>query len=248
MAVVLNKFEDMNYADIAEVMGLTTKAVKSLLSRARARSARPWALHVHGRRPAAGRRRRRRVSLWPTANTPPRPAGRPGGRLVSYLDGELEPAEAERRRHAHQPRPRAAAEAESLRKTWALLDHLPRPEPSADFTNKTVSRVFPAAATAARSGSRPSRPVVTPPRAGWSAGKWALAAAIILAAGGAGYVARFAVGPKAKPPGEDEAGSEARVRADERILKNLKAYRRAGDIEFLRALDDPHLFGDEAMP
>lgn len=35
MAVVLNKFEDMNYADIAEVMGLTTQAVKSLLSRAR---------------------------------------------------------------------------------------------------------------------------------------------------------------------------------------------------------------------
>ncbi len=37
MAVVLNKFEDMNYAEIAEVMGLTTKAVKSLLSRARSR-------------------------------------------------------------------------------------------------------------------------------------------------------------------------------------------------------------------
>ena len=34
-AVVLNKFEDMNYAEIAEVMGLTTKAVKSLLNRAR---------------------------------------------------------------------------------------------------------------------------------------------------------------------------------------------------------------------
>jgi RNA polymerase sigma-70 factor, ECF subfamily len=35
MAVVLNKFEEMNYAEIAEVMGLSTKAVKSLLSRAR---------------------------------------------------------------------------------------------------------------------------------------------------------------------------------------------------------------------
>ena len=35
IAVVLNKFEDMNYAEIAAVMGLTTKAVKSLLSRAR---------------------------------------------------------------------------------------------------------------------------------------------------------------------------------------------------------------------
>lgn len=35
VAVVLNKFEDMNYNEIAQVMGLTTKAVKSLLSRAR---------------------------------------------------------------------------------------------------------------------------------------------------------------------------------------------------------------------
>lgn len=37
VAIVLNKFEDMNYTDIAEVMGLTSKAVKSLLSRARAK-------------------------------------------------------------------------------------------------------------------------------------------------------------------------------------------------------------------
>jgi len=35
LAVVLNKFEDMSYTEIAEVMGLTTKAVKSLLCRAR---------------------------------------------------------------------------------------------------------------------------------------------------------------------------------------------------------------------
>jgi RNA polymerase sigma-70 factor (ECF subfamily) len=35
LAVVLNKFEDMNHAEIAGVMGLTTTAVKSLLSRAR---------------------------------------------------------------------------------------------------------------------------------------------------------------------------------------------------------------------
>src|SRR5271165_6655455 len=35
LAVILNKFEDMNYAEIADVMGLTTKGVKSLLSRAR---------------------------------------------------------------------------------------------------------------------------------------------------------------------------------------------------------------------
>ena len=35
VAVVLNKFEDMGYAEIGDVMGLSSKAVKSLLSRAR---------------------------------------------------------------------------------------------------------------------------------------------------------------------------------------------------------------------
>jgi len=35
MAVMLNKFEGMNYADIAQVMKLTPQAVKSLLCRAR---------------------------------------------------------------------------------------------------------------------------------------------------------------------------------------------------------------------
>jgi RNA polymerase sigma-70 factor, ECF subfamily len=34
-AVILNKFEEMSYAEIAEVMGLSTKAIKSLLNRAR---------------------------------------------------------------------------------------------------------------------------------------------------------------------------------------------------------------------
>ena len=37
VAIALNKFEDMNYAEIADVMGLSTKAVKSLLSRARSK-------------------------------------------------------------------------------------------------------------------------------------------------------------------------------------------------------------------
>ena len=33
----MNKFEEMSYEEIAEVMGLSAKAVKSLLSRARAK-------------------------------------------------------------------------------------------------------------------------------------------------------------------------------------------------------------------
>jgi RNA polymerase sigma-70 factor (ECF subfamily) len=55
VAVVLNKFEDMNYAEIAEVMGLTTKGVKSLLSRARMnlRAALSQYVHMDGEAPAA---------------------------------------------------------------------------------------------------------------------------------------------------------------------------------------------------
>jgi RNA polymerase sigma-70 factor (ECF subfamily) len=55
-AVVLNKFEDMNYAEIAEVMGLTTKAVKSLLSRAREnlRAALAGYVYMDGQPPPPG--------------------------------------------------------------------------------------------------------------------------------------------------------------------------------------------------
>ena len=35
MALMLSRFENMSYLEIAEAMGLTSKAVKSLLSRAR---------------------------------------------------------------------------------------------------------------------------------------------------------------------------------------------------------------------
>jgi RNA polymerase sigma-70 factor (ECF subfamily) len=55
VAVVLNKFEDMGYAEIAEVMNLSTKAVKSLLSRARMnlRAALTGYIHMDGDAAAA---------------------------------------------------------------------------------------------------------------------------------------------------------------------------------------------------
>ncbi|MFQ3593949.1 MAG: sigma-70 family RNA polymerase sigma factor [Gemmataceae bacterium] len=57
MAVVLNKFEDMGYAEIAEVMELSTKAVKSLLSRARMnlRAALEEYIHMDGAPTTAAR-------------------------------------------------------------------------------------------------------------------------------------------------------------------------------------------------
>jgi RNA polymerase sigma-70 factor (ECF subfamily) len=56
VAIVLNKFEDMNYAEIAEVMGLSQKAVKSLLSRARTklREALQGYIYMDGEPPPEG--------------------------------------------------------------------------------------------------------------------------------------------------------------------------------------------------
>ena len=95
MAVVLNKFEDMNYAEIAEVMGLTTKAVKSLLSRARPTCGRAGGLHLHGRRTRASHARglgsRRRT--FPMADTHS-PDDRDREQFSAYLDGEVDPTTA----------------------------------------------------------------------------------------------------------------------------------------------------------
>src|SRR5262249_54858916 len=77
--------------------------------------------------------------------------------LVAYLDGELtgEPARALERKLSLNPD--ARAEAEALRRTWELLDFLPRPEPSADFTHRTLSRVAPVRTDRIRvgAGARP---------------------------------------------------------------------------------------------
>lgn len=56
MAVLLNKFEGMSYADIAETMEMTPKAIKSLLSRARLNLREvlePYLEHGHSPEPPA---------------------------------------------------------------------------------------------------------------------------------------------------------------------------------------------------
>lgn len=62
-------------------------------------------------------------------------------KLVAYLDGELDDA-AERQVVAELGvRPELRSEAESLRKTWDLLDFLPKPAPPPQFTERTMHRL-----------------------------------------------------------------------------------------------------------
>src|SRR5437773_2053066 len=62
-------------------------------------------------------------------------------KLVAYLDGELDDA-AERQVVAELGvRPELRQEAESLKRTWDLLDFLPKPAPPPQFTERTMHKL-----------------------------------------------------------------------------------------------------------
>src|SRR5579884_2574830 len=80
--------------------------------------------------------------------------------LVAYLDGELSGERARAVETRLSLDPAARAEADALKRTWDLLDFLPRPEPSASFTQKTLSRAAlkpPPEKAAATAGAAPRR-------------------------------------------------------------------------------------------
>jgi hypothetical protein len=63
--------------------------------------------------------------------------------LVAYLDGELSGEAARQLETKLNLHAAARAEADALRRTWELLDFLPRPQPSSNFTHRTLERLSP---------------------------------------------------------------------------------------------------------
>jgi anti-sigma factor RsiW len=151
--------------------------------------------------------------------------------LVAFLDGELSGDAA----HAVEARinvePAYRAEAESLRRAWEMLDYLPRSEPEPHFTERTLSRLSPVSPRGGR------RAPVERPWWFWPAvaGGWAAAFALVLGLSYRGY--GLAV---PREPGE------ADLVRDLRLIENKKPYENVEDFEFLRQLDQPDLFGDDA--
>lgn len=149
--------------------------------------------------------------------------------LVAYLDGELGEQEAralEARLHLD---PKARQEAETLKKAWDMLDYLPRPEPSPNFTHRTIERLTAQQLATGQLGWR-GRLF----RAGW-------AAAVLLA-----FVAGFALAKQYLQ--HRQADHDQQLVRDLNIVENLRAFETVDDIDFLHKLanpNDPDLFGDE---
>jgi anti-sigma factor RsiW len=165
--------------------------------------------------------------------------------LVAYLDGELDAKASESLKTKLSLDPKLRAKADALQRAWDILDVLPRPLPSPAFASRTMSQVIPTAA--APSGTQvlpyaggPAPSVTAFPAARPGAGFWLGSAAVILAAALGGYLAHksFAPAPKAvspEPPLEDLT-----------LMKNLRLYRNVEDMDYLKKLDSPELFGDDS--
>src|SRR4051812_6493626 len=170
------------------------------------------------------------------------PRDEPTEELVAYLDGELDPKAAEAVATRLSLDPKLRAEADALQRAWDVLDVLPRPRPSSAFATRTVSQVIPV--PGAGSGTQVLSPsgraavtmAATPARRP-GAGFWLASLALILVAGAAGYLGHRAAAPPPKPA---EPALE-----DVPLIKNLRLYRNVDDVEYLKKLDSPDLFGDE---
>jgi anti-sigma factor RsiW len=149
--------------------------------------------------------------------------------LVAFLDGELKGEAARALEVKISLDPAARAEAESLKRTWGLLDYLPKPEPSPNFTHRTLEKMAPIP-------TAPQKPVVQRSlRPWWIGAGWA--AGLFLAAA-TGYVGVGWTGGRPDTTDHDLA-------RDLRVIENKRFYDHVDDLDFLKSLDQPDLFGEE---
>jgi hypothetical protein len=139
--------------------------------------------------------------------------------LVAYLDGELNDAEqraiATKLTHSMTAR----REIEALERTWELLDLLPRPKASEDFTARTLTGVAHLADAGDRIGSAVKQAAMKAARSA----SWVLAGAAALGLG-------YAITQWAWP------NPTARLARDLSIAEHLDEYRDVDTYEFLDEL------------
>ena len=126
-------------------------------------------------------------------------------------------------------------EANSLRRTSELLDYLPKPEPSPNFTNRTVERLTAQRAAIPPAPARQIRP--------WVAALSWVAAMFLVAI--IGYTVERSVVRQRQA--EQERALDNSLVQDLHVIENYQRYQHADDIDFLQNLSEPDLFGDNGF-
>jgi hypothetical protein len=188
--------------------------------------------------------------------------------LVAYLDGELDAAAARRVEARLASDAKARARAASLKKTFDLLDYLPKPEPSPTFTSRTLDKlpaiqpqpVQPAGSqpvrlsqasvprTSSSTTSQRNGVAVLParPEPRWRRAVWA--SGLLLAVGGfatAGYLGASALRGNNATPHRQNREPQDLTPADEQLIERLPLYTAVDDFAFVQELARPEYFGDE---
>ncbi len=141
--------------------------------------------------------------------------------LVAYLDGELNPDESQRLSTKLTQSLSGRREVEDLKRTWELLDALPRPNAPEDFTARTLSEIQAEASPDERLARVAGRSLRVASR---------VLVGVLLA--GASLAGAYAATRWLWPD------PSARLIRDLSLAEHLDEYREVGTFEFLKELDE----------
>ncbi len=148
-------------------------------------------------------------------------------KLVAYLDGELPESDARDVEQSLASDPAMRAEVEQLNRAWDMLDLLPRPNASGEFSSRTLTSLKVSGPTTALPNEHSASPTIVidttrrkqfriPRLVAWSAGLVAVS------------LVGFVVGRMTARPDND-------VWLDDlALIERLDVYREIGDAQFLR--------------
>jgi len=143
----------------------------------------------------------------------------------SYLDGELTEEEARAFEAKLASSPADRADFQAMKEAWAMLDYLPKPDVTMSFTEKTMEKM--------KALSSPTIAIKD-----YSSGIRVLKVAAVL-------LILFAGGVGVGSLSFKENNTDKELIKNLRLYENKNIYDQVENIEFLRKLDAPDLFGQD---